>query len=98
MQVKTFKNISDIYSQMPLDTDVNEYEEDSFIVIDEDHHVDSELDELERAEAILKAKRRAKKFGSMAPKGKKRRIIQSIDSSEDDEMNHTPKRIKTIPG
>ncbi|XP_055523945.1 uncharacterized protein LOC129717796 [Wyeomyia smithii] len=82
-------NLSDIYSQLPNEheQDQSRFHEDSFVVHESDEHeVESELDELERAEAILRERRRAKRRGksSSLPVGKRRRkIIQSDQSSDE---------------
>ena len=88
--------MSDIYSQIPNTADVDEYEEDSFLKIEDEHYSEPELDVLEQAEAILKARRRAKKLGIPSTKPKKRRIIESLDTdSEEDEVIQNRKKIKS---
>ncbi|XP_058443532.1 uncharacterized protein LOC131425567 [Malaya genurostris] len=91
-------NISDIYSQVPYqhDEDRSRYEECSFIVHEDDMEDDrcpeqpeteSELDELERAEAILRERRRAKRQHKALPKAKRRRKIVTIGSDSDQSSN-----------
>ncbi|XP_053685209.1 uncharacterized protein LOC128734852 [Sabethes cyaneus] len=84
-------NLLDIYSQMPDEHDQSKfYEECSFIVHenDEQEHdeVESELDELDRAEAILRERRRAKRKGQSSPSmpaGKRRRKFVRIGSDSE---------------
>ena len=70
-----------IYSQVPHnDDDEYDSEMDSFIVDNCDETIPEEEDELEIAEAILKAKRRAKKTAI-----KKRKVLRPTDSSDEDQ-------------
>ncbi|XP_055624811.1 uncharacterized protein LOC129767689 isoform X2 [Toxorhynchites rutilus septentrionalis] len=81
-------NPFDIYSQIPIHDQHSMYEDSSFIVQEdevEESGDSSESDELERAEAILRQRRREKKrqgqHGNSNAKQPRRRII-SLDSSD----------------
>lgn len=70
-----------IYSQVPHnDDDEYDSEMDSFIVDNCDETIPEEEDELEIAEAILKAKRKAKKIAI-----KRRKVLRPTDSSDEDD-------------
>ncbi|CAO1440706.1 unnamed protein product [Diamesa tonsa] len=70
-----------IYSQVPHnDDDEYDSEMDSFIVDNCDETIPEEEDELEIAEAILKAKRKAKKTAI-----KRRKVLRPTDSSDEDD-------------
>lgn len=79
------QNMSMIYSQFPNnDEEEDDWELGSFIVdnIDDAHSVDSEPDELEVAERMLKRKR---KKAQDIRNGNKRRKVVRIDESSDEE-------------
>ena len=98
-ELKSLANFSNIYSQMPDHEELDEYEEDSFIDVEDDQHCETQLDELEQAEAILKARRKEKKYGIKSKISNKRRIIYSLDDeSDDEEIIQRKKKIKSMPG
>ncbi|CAG9808563.1 unnamed protein product [Chironomus riparius] len=81
-------NLSDIYSQMPHDEETFEDSDDSlgsFIVDGEVESVESEFDELELAENMLKEKRRKRKLKHNFGEQKKKRKIVMADSGSSDE-------------
>ena len=85
-QLKAAPNRSAIFSQMPNEDDEeDDWEMDSFIVdgteaLDEE---DSEVDELELAEQRLKENR--KKARQLKNGAKRRKVLRSLDSSDEDE-------------
>ncbi|XP_055600531.1 uncharacterized protein LOC129749550 [Uranotaenia lowii] len=107
-----FLNTLDIYSQ-PSDRyeqQGSNYEECSFVVPEdeiESQEDGSESDELERAERILRERRRAKKLGldvEAAAKKRRRKIVSLANSdqssssdSEGEEMKAFRKRIRSMP-
>lgn len=80
-------NISDIYSQMPAEEDDDDdYDIGSFIVDNNlTEELDSEPDELEIAERILKEKRRKQKLMKQCGGVKRRRVVRSVDTSSDED-------------
>lgn len=88
------QSISMIYSQAPPEED--DWEMDSFIVDNtEDHSMDSEIDELEVAENILRSKRRKAR---KQKNGKRRKVVRSVESSdEENELEELRKRLNSNP-
>jgi hypothetical protein len=87
-----------IYSQVPYEDD-DEYDEDmaSFVVDnDVNHTINETMDELEIAEMMLKEKR---KKAQMKRNGvKRRKVVRSIDSSDEDEdMKELRRQVESNP-
>lgn len=88
-------NMSAIFSQAPQEDDDWDLM-DSFVVHDDDHAIDSEMDELEMAEQILKEKR---KRAQRQKNGlKRRKVVRSLESSDDeDELGELRKQLSSNP-
>ncbi|XP_065074873.1 uncharacterized protein LOC135698718 [Ochlerotatus camptorhynchus] len=110
------RNMLDIYSQPPHLDQQSMYEMNSFIVPEEEEDEEqtgvkplrspssSELDELERAEAILRERRRARRMEKRMPKAKRRRKIVSLgndegsgSSDEGEELKAFRRQIQSLP-
>lgn len=94
-QLRPMQSISMIFSQVPQEED-DDWEMDSFIVNNEDQSIESQMDELEMAEKILKEKRqRAKRLKNGT---KRRKVVRSIGSSdEDDELKDLRNQLISNP-
>lgn len=88
------QSISMIFSQVPQEDD--EWEMDSFIVDNDEHTLDSQVDDLEIAERILKEKRKQKQRRNNG--AKRRKVVKRVDSSdEDEELKRMREEVNSAP-